>query len=629
MALPTITNSDDFGNTLKSLINPNRESSALKALQMNKMSKMFNKNSNGAEGFFSKKIEEMGVYLNDTLQKLNDTINNLSDNQEKAATNEDFWAEQRAEKAVKREEKQTTLLGKILKSIKGGGLFGGVDSKNEQKSGGVLDKLSTFLMGGAGSIGLLGAGALFMKKGVGFLAGVGKLVGGAAIVGSLISGAFDAESISGGDITGFVGAGRIIGSAISKLIQNVTFGLIDEKEVYKFISETIPKFAGEMFDNAKEAFFEVVGGFDSYLEGQFGETYIDLRKSLNEKYKVFKKGFKSFTDVYKKHTLWVVDKYYNASLDIYNWLAGNVAPELGDPRNLGRNGEDFGLKRRKQRLDAQKRKEFRTNDFKPRQFLAKTKKDKHINESGIFENVIKTSQQRINDKVKVSDKKGYCYRGVKETLKQSGVLPKDFGGGGHAYMAGDAFKKAGLNEVTDGWESLTSKDIYNLPAGYIVVSDRTKGRKSGHVAIMMPKGKEYSDKQYTRNVTANRGESARYRVFKPMKKTKEVTPTGTNIESVSNVAQVTPMSTGEKTINSLKSAAKTAMDFGSSGANAAINFVTGARKDVEKKKELQIIPAPQQPNVTNINNNNTQVMNEPVNTNMDNSDGVVLKWEYN
>ena len=99
---------------------------------------------------------------------------------------------------------------------------------------------------------------------------------------------------------------------------------------------------------------------------------------------------------------------------------------------------------------------------------------------------------------------GYCYRGVKQHMRQVGVNLT----GGSAYQAADqlAQRPDRFREVT-----VSRAQLKQLPPGAVVVWNRSPGKPHGHISIATGDGREASDR--IRNQMTNR--QASYRVFIP------------------------------------------------------------------------------------------------------------------
>lgn len=104
------------------------------------------------------------------------------------------------------------------------------------------------------------------------------------------------------------------------------------------------------------------------------------------------------------------------------------------------------------------------------------------------------------------DTSGKCFKGVRLALESVGIKGI---GGASAYMAADQLAKhEGFKEV-----KISASDLKNLPAGAIVVWDRTAGKPHGHVSIALGGGKEASD--HIQSQITNYG--SQHRVFLPSK----------------------------------------------------------------------------------------------------------------
>ncbi|OGI19761.1 MAG: hypothetical protein A2287_01710 [Candidatus Melainabacteria bacterium RIFOXYA12_FULL_32_12] len=104
--------------------------------------------------------------------------------------------------------------------------------------------------------------------------------------------------------------------------------------------------------------------------------------------------------------------------------------------------------------------------------------------------------------------KGWCYTGVKRALSKHGVNLS----GGSAYQAAPQLaKNPKFKEV-----SVPANKLKDLPAGAIVVWNRSASHVHGHISIASGDGREFSDR--TRNQISNYGTD--YRVFIPVDKAK-------------------------------------------------------------------------------------------------------------
>lgn len=82
---------------------------------------------------------------------------------------------------------------------------------------------------------------------------------------------------------------------------------------------------------------------------------------------------------------------------------------------------------------------------------------------------------------------GLCATGVKKALVRSGLMPK--------YVQGDAYQVSNMLENNDNFKEveLAESNLDELPAGAVVVWDRSSQKKYGHVSIALGNGQEASD----------------------------------------------------------------------------------------------------------------------------------------
>lgn len=99
---------------------------------------------------------------------------------------------------------------------------------------------------------------------------------------------------------------------------------------------------------------------------------------------------------------------------------------------------------------------------------------------------------------------GWCYRGVSQSLRSIGVTAT----GASAYMAADQLaKNPKMREI-----QVAAKDLPKLPAGAVVVWNRSSAHPHGHISVALGNGKEASD--HIQNQMTNYGTS--HRVFIPV-----------------------------------------------------------------------------------------------------------------
>lgn len=102
---------------------------------------------------------------------------------------------------------------------------------------------------------------------------------------------------------------------------------------------------------------------------------------------------------------------------------------------------------------------------------------------------------------------GMCFRGVRESLEAAG-LSKGEVRGESAYMAADMLANHKNFQEIQG----VSKDqLRDLPAGCIIVWDKSFWHKHGHIGVTLGDGREASDKVRDKVVLLN----SEYRVFVP------------------------------------------------------------------------------------------------------------------
>jgi hypothetical protein len=101
---------------------------------------------------------------------------------------------------------------------------------------------------------------------------------------------------------------------------------------------------------------------------------------------------------------------------------------------------------------------------------------------------------------------GYCYRGVKFSLRKAGIDLY----GGSAHMAAQQLAGCGtMKEI-----SVKPEELASLQPGSVVVWSTTKAGPDGHISIALGNGKEASD-HVTSQITRHYGGT--FRVFIPVK----------------------------------------------------------------------------------------------------------------
>ncbi len=502
-----LNNSNDFASTLRSLFSPNSNANN----QILLMRKLFNSqnnqnnnqipldDNNGAETFFSKemfkKLDNMFEKTYSVLEKISDDVRELvkSDEDDKKREEEDFYKEQREEKKEKATEKQTSILEKILKSFKDSFSFGGNDIGGRGLDTKNMPSLIKSIAGTAIGLKLssmLGAGALF---------------GGTALGGfGAISGAFDAERISGSkDLTGITGAGRILGSSLAGMLSALTFGLLDDREIYKFMTTSIPKYAGQAFDYAKETAINAITVIDKSLQNWLGEEYTTVKKSIIDKFNEFKDVGKNIAKKAFGILSGVTTSAYDYSLDIINWIEGNTTPELGKSKT--------GAIPKSQQKGQPK------DIIKSQPMTAKIG-DKISGGTAKTDLLGKVARERSKD-ANIKKSIGKCYAGVKTTLMKAGLVDH-YLSGGKAINAIEEFERLGWDEKTGGLWSTEVEQVRNLPPGYLVVWNKApnKPNDAGHVAITLGEGREYSDHEQSIESSIRKRGAFGFRIFAPHKK---------------------------------------------------------------------------------------------------------------
>ncbi|MBX7148959.1 hypothetical protein K1X76_07720 [bacterium] len=101
--------------------------------------------------------------------------------------------------------------------------------------------------------------------------------------------------------------------------------------------------------------------------------------------------------------------------------------------------------------------------------------------------------------------KGKCYRGVKSALYQMGINLKGYA----AYQAKDQLLASPKFKTLD----VAAEDLNKLPAGSIVVWDKSPQKPYGHISIALGNGQEASD--HIQNQITNGNKYGGYTVFIP------------------------------------------------------------------------------------------------------------------
>jgi hypothetical protein len=506
-----INNNNQLANTLRSMFMPNTNSQQQIMMMRRIFGPNFNNNNqrqvldnNGVEDFFLKDsmLEMHGRMekIQKTLEDMNENIKSMVELEEEMndREEEDFWKEQREEKQEKREVKQISLLEKILKQLGNAGLgFMNEDWANTFDTGS-----SSFGGGMLGSL-MAGSGATFLK-------GLLKKAGVAGMVYGAVSGAFDASRITGGaDLTGIAGAGRILGSSISGLISIMTFGLIDSKDIYNFMTKNIPEAAMSVFETAKKTITDSINGVDKALEKWLGDNYKIVKTSLAEKMGKISNFGKDIASKAFSIMTGIVDKTYDYGLDLINWFDGiSAPPELQQnalldsemSKETGYWGKAIGL-------------------AKDLTGLATGQTEKNIETANMLGDLAQKRSNLPSVQKKYNPDKPMCYAGVKNTLLTGGITNGVYLPGEHAYMAASEFEKLGLQELTNGWQTDNPNQVKQLPKGYLVVwnKDPKKANDSGHVAITLGNGREFSDHEQSLDSSIRKRGAFGFRVFAPYK----------------------------------------------------------------------------------------------------------------
>lgn len=526
--LPAVINNNEFANSIRSILSAGNVNANNQMLAMRRMfgrEGVIRNTDNGAESFFSKNFN---AALMKKLDQMNNALSDMGENiallvgiEEKInkREEEDFYKEQREEAAAKRGSRTNRLLKQILEEIKSLPSSDGFGSDKKSRGFSLLEFLGMSRM--KDSImkmlpkSLIGGGILSS-----LLSKAGGVAKGAGILGLLsagVYGAFNAEEISGSNqLSGIRGAGRILGSALSSAMSALTFGLIDSKDMYGFLSETVPDNVVKAFEWAKESAFGMLDTIDRSLKNWLGDNYSMVKGSIMNKFTAIKDGLMNIGSKTFSLMSGAVDTLYDYGLDIINWWEGNQAPELATKKV----------------------------DYRPHQNKA----------TGIIDRVIEgttniassvTGQtgrnlditERLGEyaaTVPSSVKGGRCYAGVKKILKETGIT-SDYRSGRNyakAYQAADIeFKERGFTDLTQGeWQDKSNaQDLINLPKGYIIVwagmekdkegNLRINPNDPGHIGITLGDGTEMSDKRYTiqGNINSDKFKNRYFRVFAPYK----------------------------------------------------------------------------------------------------------------
>ncbi len=126
----------------------------------------------------------------------------------------------------------------------------------------------------------------------------------------------------------------------------------------------------------------------------------------------------------------------------------------------------------------------------------------NINNSGYNEKTGEAIAEEAESVAGKTNTVGKCYRGVKNSLKKFGVNLE----GGSAYQAAsqladnDNFKEVKVDR----------DELKELPAGAVVVWDKSAGKQHGHISIALGDGREASD-----HIQQQMTSRPKYRVFLP------------------------------------------------------------------------------------------------------------------
>lgn len=103
---------------------------------------------------------------------------------------------------------------------------------------------------------------------------------------------------------------------------------------------------------------------------------------------------------------------------------------------------------------------------------------------------------------------GYCARGVKRALVAAGLMDK--------YKSGHAYQVDEMLEKNDNFKEvkMEQEDLDELPAGSVVVWNKSSKKQWGHVSIALGNGKEASD--YISDQKVDGSKYGKLRVFIPV-----------------------------------------------------------------------------------------------------------------
>lgn len=102
--------------------------------------------------------------------------------------------------------------------------------------------------------------------------------------------------------------------------------------------------------------------------------------------------------------------------------------------------------------------------------------------SGLLASIAKRNAEK-------TDTVGMCFKGVREGFEESGFSNGEIRGKS-AYMAAGMLRKhKNFTEI----QGLTKSDLKSLPAGCVIVWDKSQGHKHGHIAVTLGNGQEASD----------------------------------------------------------------------------------------------------------------------------------------
>jgi hypothetical protein len=429
----------------------------------------FNQGNNGIEGFILPTlITEVSNKIIDKLSEINESIKGMAEIIDDTSDDEDdgeyIRREQKEDEKIKREKEQNSILANILKGIKG--LPGDIGNAGL----GLLwdSKTSPFIGGGIGALGGAAAGI-----GMGALGIAGKVALLASVFGG-IRGAFQAERISGSDVSGLQGIPKIIGAGLAGVIHALTFGVLKDEDVYKFMTTKVPVAVSAMYEETKKIVSEFMNDVDKDLERTFKQDYTKMRDYIYTNYQ--KAGLPSVWGALNNiadNLMFMKESVDDFVMDVL-LTPLELAAKYG--KGFGANGSNLPevmpgeyAESRKSLLDAAlKRKETGT---------------------------------------------GRCMAGVKDIIHASGLVGNMGRISGHADEAASILSRYGFDEIKAGDEEW----LKNLGPGYAIAwgKDPNKEGDYGHASITLGGGQEMSDhKRPISDSIRDRGKFG-YRVFIP------------------------------------------------------------------------------------------------------------------